>query len=67
MNQKKILAGAVTAGLMATACAAPMGEKLTTREDQREVAVTIYNDNLALVKDSRKVKLDKERNQLAWR
>lgn len=67
MNQKKILAGAVTAGLMATACAAPMGEKLTTREDQREVAVTIYNDNLALVKDSRKVRLDRERNQLAWR
>ncbi len=67
MNQRKILAGAVTAGLMATACAAPMGEKLTTREDQREVAVTIYNDNLALVKDSRKVRLDRERNQLAWR
>jgi len=67
MNQKKILAGAVAAGLMATACAAPMGEKLTTRADQREVAVTIYNDNLALVKDSRKVKLDREKNQLAWR
>lgn len=67
MNQKKILAGAVTAGLMATACAAPMGEKLTTRADQREVAITIYNDNLALVKDSRRVKLDKDRTQLAWR
>lgn len=67
MNQKKILAGAVTAGLMATACAAPVGEKLTTRADQREVALTIYNDNLALVKDSRRVKLDKALNQLAWR
>ncbi len=67
MNQRKILAGAVTAGLMAAACAAPMGEKLTTHADQREVAVTIYNDNLALVKDSRKVRLDREKNQLAWR
>ncbi|HYP68336.1 MAG TPA: DUF4139 domain-containing protein [Thiobacillaceae bacterium] len=43
------------------------GEKLTTRADQQEVAVTIYNDNLALVKDSRRVGLDKEINHLAWR
>jgi hypothetical protein len=31
------------------------------------VAVTIYNDNLALVKDARRVKLARDLNQLAWR
>ena len=31
------------------------------------MAVTIYNDNLALVKDARRVRLDRELNQLAWR
>jgi hypothetical protein len=67
MKQKKILAGVLAAGCVTAACATPPGERLTTRADQREVAVTIYNDDLALVKDSRKVRLDKERNQLAWR
>ncbi len=72
MPNKKLLTGLIAAGMLA-----PMGamsnvdravaEKLTTRADQREVAVTIYNDNLALVKDSRKLRLDKDRNQLAWR
>ena len=42
-------------------------EKLTTLADQQEVAVTIYNENLALIKDSRRVSLDKEVNHLAWR
>lgn len=35
--------------------------------DQRELAVTIYNENLALVKDSRQVKLERGANRLAWR
>jgi hypothetical protein len=42
-------------------------ERITTRADQQEVAVTIYNENLALVKDSRKVRLDRDANRLAWR
>ncbi|MGA7180491.1 MAG: DUF4139 domain-containing protein [Thiobacillaceae bacterium] len=42
-------------------------EKLTTLADQQEVAVTIYNDDLGLVKDARKVKLDRGANRLAWR
>lgn len=72
MSNPQLLTGLIVAGLTTMACAAPhpdknSGEKLTTRVDQREVAVTIYNDNLALVKDSRKVKLDKDINQLAWR
>lgn len=42
-------------------------EKLTARANQQDVAVTIYNENLALVKDSRNVRLDKDINRLAWR
>ncbi|MDO9101503.1 MAG: DUF4139 domain-containing protein [Candidatus Nitrotoga sp.] len=47
--------------------AAPRDEKITTVSDQKEVAVTIYNDNLALIKDARRVKLDRDFNKLAWR
>jgi hypothetical protein len=67
MERKHVLAGVMAAGLMTTTAAAPQVEKLTTRTDQHEVAVTIYNENLALVKDSRKVKLERGSNQLAWR
>lgn len=34
---------------------------------QRAVALTIYNDDLALVKDLRRVRLDRGENRLAWR
>lgn len=47
--------------------AAPLGEKISTAADQKEMAVTIYNDNLALVKDTRKIRLDRDFNKLAWR
>ncbi len=50
-----------------TATFASDTEKLTTLEDQTSVAVTIYNDNLALVKDQRKIILDKGFNNLAFR
>ncbi|MDH3590093.1 MAG: DUF4139 domain-containing protein, partial [Gammaproteobacteria bacterium] len=39
----------------------------TTQDDQTSVAVTIYNQNLALVKDARTVKLNTGLNQLAFR
>lgn len=42
-------------------------EKVTTALEQKEVAVTIYNGNLALVKDARRVNLDRDFNRLAWR
>ncbi|MBT9612180.1 MAG: DUF4139 domain-containing protein [Burkholderiales bacterium] len=42
-------------------------ERSTTLKDQQEVAVTIYNENLALVKDTRKVKLIGGEGRLAWR
>lgn len=50
--------------------AAPEGqkdEKVTTASEQKEVGITIYNDNLALVKEARKIKLERDFNRLAWR
>ena len=42
-------------------------ENTTTLNDQQEVAVTIYNENLALIKDTRKVNLANGEDRLAWR
>ena len=42
-------------------------EQRSTLNDQREVAVTIYNENLALVKDLRKVNLKRGATALAFR
>lgn len=67
MKSISLPAGLLAAGILAAAQAAPPNEKLTTRADQREVAVTIYNENLALVKDGRRVALERGANQLAWR
>jgi hypothetical protein len=47
--------------------AAPKGELTTTLADQTGVAVTIYNNNLALVKDRRRLKLPAGRVDLAYR
>lgn len=49
------------------AWAAPREEVVSTASDQQSVAVTIYNDNLALVKDARRVSLNRDLNQMAWR
>jgi hypothetical protein len=42
-------------------------EQRSTLADQREVAVTIYNDNLALVKDQRRLQLKPGATALAFR
>ena len=47
--------------------AAPAAEKIATGADQQAVAVTIYNDDLALIKDRRRVRLEQGDNRLAWR
>lgn len=44
-----------------------MDERVSTAQDQENIVVTIYNENLALVKDLRKVMLDDGVNKLAWR
>lgn len=42
-------------------------EQRSTLADQQNVAVTIYNDNLALVKDQRKIELGSGQSALAFR
>lgn len=42
-------------------------EQRSTLEDQTAVAVTIYNDDLALIRDSRRVELPAGRSELAFR
>ncbi len=42
-------------------------EQRSTLADQQEVAVTIYNENLALIKDQRKVQLKRGASNLAFR
>ncbi|MDO8890975.1 MAG: DUF4139 domain-containing protein [Sulfurimicrobium sp.] len=51
----------------AQAQSASSPEKLSTLQDQQQVAVTIYNENLALIKDQRRVTPAKGANRLAWR
>ncbi len=49
------------------AMAQAVSEQRSTLADQQEVAVTIYNENLALVKDQRKLQLKSGTNALAFR
>ena len=68
--KKLLLTRATVAGLVlavSQAWAASNDETVSTASDQHSVAVTIYNDNLALVKDARRVSLLSGANQLAWR
>ena len=57
----------LTAGCFAEAPQLHAEEMRTTLDDQKSVAVTIYNENLALVKDTRSVILDTGDIQLAYR
>lgn len=61
----KRLAAAVLAVAAVSAWAGE--ERLSTAKEQTGVAVTIYNGDLALVKDARRVRLDAGTNDLAWR
>jgi len=53
--------------LIAGHAKAGITEKISTLADQKEVAVTIYNENLALVKDKRTLALPAGENTLAFR
>lgn len=67
---KQDLLNTTIAGLLLAApagWAAPAAEVVSTAADQHGVALTIYNDNLALVKDARRVGLARDFNRLAWR
>jgi hypothetical protein len=69
MMGKRLLCAALS-GLVAAGqagWAAPRDEVVSTASDQQGVAVTIYNDDLALVKDARRIRLESDASQLAWR
>lgn len=61
---RKVLCGIL---VLMTTVAYGAGERRSILADQQQVAVTIYNDDLALVRDQRKVPLDAGENQLAFR
>ncbi|MDB5802316.1 MAG: hypothetical protein JWL63_3255 [Rhodocyclales bacterium] len=63
------IAASLLAFSLATLAAAPpeVPERRSTLDDQRSVAVTVYNENLALVKEVRRVPLDVGLNRIALR
>lgn len=65
MFKPRILAACLLSAFAASATAAD--ETRSTLQDQQSVAVTIYNGDLALVKDQRKIKLQSGLNSLALR
>src|SRR2546421_9707015 len=66
--QRRTLFTAVAAALsIGSQAHATVEEKPSTLADQQSVAVTIYNENLALIKDTRRVTLEAGQNRLALR
>ncbi|MEE9560170.1 MAG: DUF4139 domain-containing protein [Acidiferrobacterales bacterium] len=62
-----MLALGISGAVALTARAENLKEHRSTLADQQQVAVTIYNQNLALVKDLRLIKLERGFNKLALR
>lgn len=67
LNMQAHVWGVCALLLAAQAQAAAVPERLSTVKDQQQVAVTIYNENLALIKEQRRVGVDRGVNRLAWR
>ena len=64
--RRVVLATALTV-LMTAAVSAETGERLSTLADQRAVGITIYNSELALVRDRRRLTLPHGESRLALR
>ncbi|WP_047549307.1 DUF4139 domain-containing protein [Methylotenera sp. G11] len=62
-----LITSAILSAFSTVAVSAELNEIRSTLNDQQSVAVTIYNNNLALVKDQRKVSLVSGLNSLALR
>jgi len=62
-----LITSAILSVFSTVAVSAELNEIRSTLNDQQSVAVTIYNNNLALVKDQRKVSLVSGLNSLALR
>lgn len=67
MFKRKIISLATLSTLVTGAIAMDLEESRSTLNEQKSVAVTIYNGDLALVKDTRNVTLKKGLNALALR
>jgi hypothetical protein len=67
MQPRKIHTAVVAALAICSTVHAAVKELPSTLADQKSVAVTIYNENLALVKDIRTVTLEPGENRLALR
>lgn len=67
MFKRKMIMLATLSTLVTGAIAMDLEESRSTLNEQQSVAVTIYNGDLALVKDTRKVALKKGLNALALR
>jgi hypothetical protein len=65
--RRSLTAGVALAAMLASAAAADPVERVSTLADQRAVGITIYNANLALVRDRRHVTLPKGESHLALR
>lgn len=65
--KKSLLHAALAAAFVSLGAHAAVTEKPSTLADQQSVAVTIYNENLALIKDVRRIALDSGHNRLALR
>ncbi len=67
LSRRTMLVGVLLAGtaLVHPALAQSLAERRVTLDDQTAVAVAIYNDDLALVRDSRRITLAQGRNRLA--
>ena len=68
MHTRKRLCAAIAAALTVNpVLQAAIAEKASTLSDQQSVAVTIYNENLALIKDTRQLALEQGLNRYALR
>lgn len=67
LSALSLLALCATSAISQVAPSAAPPERRSTLEEQQSVTVTIYNENLALVKDRRQVTIDEGANRLALR
>lgn len=67
MNNRMLFRCAAIAAAVSLSCTAAAAEKVSRAEDRAEVAVTIYNDSLALIREVRRITLDKGANSVALR
>ena len=67
MQPRKLCAAVAAALAIATGVEAAQQETASTLADQQSIAVTIYNENLALIKDTRRIQLQSGDNRVALR